>query len=120
MAAAVAEAPKGAMTTARQLLDAFNAHDPAAMAKLVTNDFELIYVDDQGKGEVALVGPEALVAEMTGYFKVRPEVQSKAESVIDGPRFAAFRERIVGGASSLAVYEVHDGLIRRVWYYPAE
>lgn len=26
----------------------------------------------------------------------------------------------VGGLAALAVYEVRDGLIQRVWYYPAE
>ena len=31
-----------------------------------------------------------------------------------------FREQVVGGESSLAVYEVHDSLIRRAWYFPAE
>jgi hypothetical protein len=39
---------------------------------------------------------------------------------VNGPRFVSFREQIVGGKSSLAVYEVEAGLIRRVWYYPAE
>jgi hypothetical protein len=39
---------------------------------------------------------------------------------IDGPIYVSFREQIVGGKSSLAVYEVRGGLIRRAWYFPAE
>ena len=120
LCASVALAESTALSTAKKLLAAFNAQDAEAMAALVTDDFELIYVDDAGKGAVALVGPEALKKEMTGYFKALPEVQSEIEGVVDGERFVSFRERIVGGQSSLAVYEIDAGKIRRVWYYPAE
>ena len=57
---------------------------------------------------------------MDTYFAARPSVRSVISGVVDGPVFVAFREQIVGGASSLAVYEVHNGLIRRAWYFPAE
>jgi hypothetical protein len=57
---------------------------------------------------------------MREYFVPRPEVRSTIVGAVNGPRFVSFREQIVGGKSSLAVYEVEAGLIRRVWYYPAE
>ncbi|MEM6701961.1 MAG: nuclear transport factor 2 family protein [Acidobacteriota bacterium] len=116
---AAAEVPK-ALEVAQQLVEAFNRHDPEAMAALVANDFELYYVGDDGKASLALTGPEALEKEMTGYFEAVPNVESKITDQVRGEAFVSFREQIVGGASSLAVYEVREGKIRRVWYYPAE
>ena len=105
---------------AAAMLEAFNAHDPAAMASLVTEDFELYYVSDAGVAELGSRGREALQRDMVAYFAARPAVRSAIEGVVPGDRFVAFRERIVGGASSLAVYEVQDSLLRRAWYYPSE
>ena len=116
----------GALATARKLLDAFNQHDPAAMAALVDENFELYYVSG-GKSELSASGPEDLEKQMVEYFKSRPTVHSEIEGSIDGPRFVAFRERagsvhgtVARSQSSLAVYEIVDGKILRTWYYPAE
>ncbi len=121
-----AAAEPTAMHTATQLVDAFNERDPDAMAALVSPDFELYYVS-QGKAELSAQGADDLRAQMVDYFASQPSVRSVLEASIDGPRFVSFRERaitIVDGversASSIAVYEVVDGLILRVWYYPAE
>ena len=109
-----------ALTVAEALVDAFNQHDPTAMAAMVSGDFELYYVDEDGLAALALTGPDQLAAEMTGYFASNPSVQSTIADAVDGPAYASFREQIVGGQSSLAVYEVREGLIKRVWYFPAE
>ena len=122
-----AAAEPSALATAERLLAAFNQHDPDAMAALVSEDFELYYVSE-GKSELGAQGREDLRIQMVGYFAERPTVRSEIEDRIDGPRFASFRERAGSlhadgshrSASSLAVYEVVDGLIIRVWYYPAE
>jgi len=118
---------QGALATAMQLLDAFNRHDPAAMAALVDHDFQLYYVSSEGVSELATSGPDQLENQMVEYFRTRPTVRSEVEGSIDGPRFAAFRERAISrhgeverSQSSMAVYEVVDGKILRVWYYPAE
>ena len=118
--------PAGALATARQLLDAFNQHDPAAMAALVDEEFELYYVSD-GKSELSASGAQDLERQMADYFRSRPTVRSEIEASIDGPRFVAFRERassrhgeVERGQSSIAVYEVVEGKIRRAWYFPAE
>jgi len=124
---AIAGGEGSALKVARQLLDAFNRHDPVAMAALVADDFELYYVDDAGRAELGAKGPDDLRTQMTGYFAAHPAVRSEIEGSIDGPRFASFRERAISvgdgverSASSLAVYEVVDGKVLRVWYYPAE
>lgn len=120
--AAIAQGPvpTGALAVATRLVEAFNQHDPAAMAALVTGDFELYYVDESGVASLGIQGAEQLAAEMTSYFAARPTVRSTISAAIDGPVFVSFREQTVGGQSSLAVYEVRDGLIRRAWYFPAE
>ena len=110
----------GTSRIAEALVAAFNAHDPASMASFVSPDFELYYVDENGEAALALRGREELIQEMEGYFVAQPEVQSKIVDVVHGTTYIAFREQIVGGQSSLAVYEIREKLIRRVWYYPAE
>jgi len=125
-ATAHADGEGSAMATAHRLLEAFNQHDPKAMAALVDENFELYYFSD-GKAELSAKGRADLQAQMTDYFASHQTVRSVVEGQIDGPRFATFRERAISlrdgverSASSLAVYEVVDGSILRVWYYPAE
>jgi len=108
------------MDVAEALLVAFNEHDPETMASLVTPDFELFYFDNDGQAGLAVTGPEALRAEMTEYFASNPNVRTTMTGSITGDRFVAFREQVVGGASSLAVYEIVGSKVRRTWYYPAE
>ena len=108
------------LEVAEALLQAFNEHDAATMASLVAPDFELYYFDNDGEAGLAVTGPEALRAEMTEYFASNPSVRTTMTGSISGDRFVAFREQVVGGASSLAVYEIVEAKVRRTWYYPAE
>lgn len=101
-------------------MEAFNAHDAEAMGAFVTDDVEIFYVDDAGVPEIGTRGRSQLATQMTAYFEALPEVASSIESILPGPVYVSVRERIVDGAASLAVYEVRDGLIRRVWYYPVD
>ena len=110
----------GALPVAEALVEAFNEHDPEKMGRLVADDFELYYVDDKGEAALALTGRGQLVEEMAGYFAGNPSVQSTISDAIDGRAFVSFREQIVGGQSSISVYEIRDGLIQRAWYFPAE
>ena len=50
---AVAE-PVSALGPARRLVAAFNEHDPVTMASLVSENFELYYVDDKGVAALAV------------------------------------------------------------------
>jgi outer membrane protein assembly factor BamB len=108
------------------LLQAFNDHDVDAMATFVADDVQWLAV--QG-AEIAVEadGKEALVAGMKGYFASIPKARSEAEGTFVSGRYVTVRERAywtVDGEdrsqSSLAVYEVEDGKVLRVWYYPAE
>ena len=114
------DADDTSLRVARGLLEAWNEHSPDAMAQLVTPDFELFYVGDDGRSTLSVSGPDALHAEMVAYFQAQPEVSSRMLGAIDGERFVAFREQIDGGASSLAVFEIDGERVRRAWYYPAE
>lgn len=104
----------------RALMDAFNAHDPALMGTFVARDIQVFYLTEAGVPELGTDGRAQLVEQMTEYFEARPEVASEVVNIIPGPVYVSVRERIVGGASSLAVYEVREGLIRRVWYFPVD
>ena len=95
------------------------------MAALVTEDFEYFSVN----GETVSVdakGRDALRQSMEGYFKSFPDARSVIEhATVTGP-YVAFRERVTWtgksgpkSQASLGVYEVHEGLIRRVWYFPS-
>lgn len=122
------ERPAGDAPTqvVQRLFAAFNAHSPERMAELVTEDFELYYMTD-GKAVLGTQGPDALRKEMAGYFASLPTVRSKAERGTVSGSYLSFRETVswehegkTRTQFSLAVYEVRDGRIRRVWYYPAE
>ena len=95
------------------------------MAALVTEDFEYLSVNGANLG-VDAKGREALRQSMVSYFGSFPDVHSVLEhATLTGP-YVAIRERVAWTAksgpqsqASLGVYEVHEGLIRRVWYFPA-
>ena len=104
----------------RSYVDAFNRHDVSAMISMVDPAIEVFYPDGDGLFSLASSSAEQLAADLTAYFEARPEVKSSIRGLVDGPAFVSFREQIVGGASSLAVYEVRQGLVRRAWYFPSE
>ena len=110
----------------QQFEQAFNEHDVEAMAALVAEDFRYFYV--VGDSLVAQASSrEELRKSMQGYFKGLPSARSEIEEYTVAGSFISVRERAYWNANgkersqfSLGVYEVRDGLIRRVWYYPAE
>ena len=65
---------------------------------------------------------------MTSYFESTPSARSIIEDSMVSGRYVTVRERAswkTGSGeersqASVAVYEIRDGLIARVWYYPAE
>ncbi len=108
-------------------LTAFNAHDVAALAANLAEDF-VWYAVDRDRASVELQGRDAFRRSMDAYFAAFPEARAEIDAGLGGGVFIAVRERAFwrddegaeASQASLAVYEVHEGLIHSVWYYPVE
>ena len=110
----------------KKLIAAFNAHDVDAMVAMVDPKVQWLSLNGS-KIAVEADGSEALAKGMGGYFKALPSARSTVESIMVSGSFVAVRERAHWSAkgedrsqAALAVYQVRDGKILRVWYYPAE
>jgi hypothetical protein len=106
-------------------IEAFNRHDPDELANHVSEDFVWYNVTSDAT-TVESKTREKLRAGMKSYFKPLPDVKSTIDGVTASGPFVSFRETVSWtnakgkhSQSSIAVYEVHAGLITRVWYYPA-
>lgn len=110
----------------RAYYDAFNRHDADATAALCAEDLRWYSV----AGDAVSTDAESraqLHAWLQGYFAKLPSVRSEVLSLDQAGPFLTVRERASWqdrsgqrvAQQALAVYEIRDGLIRRVWYYPA-
>lgn len=117
----------GPEAVVRAQLAAFNVRDVEAMIRLVTDDF--VWYNIKGdEMSVEARGREALKKGMEGYFKSLPSARSEIHTMSTNGYFVSVRERATWKSKSgedrsqnaLAVYEVIDGKIKRVWYYPAQ
>ena len=110
----------------RDLQRAFNAHDVEAMAANThTNATWISIVKDSAVVETD--GETALRESMTGYFKTIPSARSQIEDAMVSGSYVAIRERAFWQGKdseqsqfALGVYQIRDGKIARVWYFPAE
>ena len=115
----------GPLAVVRGQLDAFNRHSAEDLLAWVAPDVAWMNVQADSM-LVEVRGREMLRAFMLTYFEAVPDVRSELEEAIVTGDFVAVRERATWRAgdgeersqASLAVYEVRDGLIQRVWYYP--
>ncbi len=112
--------------TVEQYFAAFNAHDSAAMAKYVTDDVVWFSISDD-KLAIETKGKSALITSMDAYFASCPTCQSSlSETTSTSSRISAIETTSWQGKSgsksqrSISVYEFSDGLIQRVYYFPAE
>lgn len=110
----------------RAYLDAFNRHEPDAVAALLSPRVKW-YSLDADKLVTDGDGREALRAGLAGYFKSLPDVRSDFLTIEQTGAFLSVRERATWTAKdgsrlsqqSHAVYEIREGLIERVWYFPS-
>ncbi len=110
----------------RAYLDAFNRHDAEATAAFCAENFKWFSIDGD-KSSIDAESRTQLRDWLVGYFKSRPTVRSDFLSVEQTGPFLTVRERASWDnkegrrvtAQSFGVYEIRDGLIQRVWYYPA-
>ncbi len=121
-----AAAPAEAFAVIDAQLKAFNDHDVEAMVANLAEDFAWFAVDPD-MTRVELRGRDEFRRSMMPYFASVPGARAEIEERVIVGRFAAVRERafwLQGGdevsQASLAVYEIRDRRIRRVWYYPVE
>ncbi len=117
---------EGKIAVVRKFVDAFNAHDAAAMAAMVVDDVRWLSVSDRS-ALLELEGKEALTTAMEDYFSSC----SSCRSEIYGMTASNERVSVVEVASwdsndgpksqqSIAVYEFTGSLIQGVYYFPAE
>jgi hypothetical protein len=125
--AVLAHEINGNAATAASYVDAYNARDIDAMSALMHTEIQWIAIEG-GKSEVVADGRTALVEQMTSYLSSPSVTRSSYSDVIENGRFLTMREtaqwKDAAGKdqaqSAIAVYEFEDGLVRRVWYYPAQ
>lgn len=109
----------------RRYVGAFNRHDVEAMMAQVDPDIRWhSIVGDSIRTETS--GRAALERELISYFRSLPTVQSTLGPLSSNGPYVAGRETVQWERSgvrktqaSLSVYEIRDGRVRRVWYYPA-
>jgi hypothetical protein len=110
----------------RAYLDAFNRHDPAAVAATLSPAvkwFSLSSDQLSTDGE----GRDAVHTWLTGYFKSFPDVRSELSDLSQNGPYLSFRERATWTAKdgtrrsqqSLATAEIRENLLVRIWYFPA-
>ena len=109
----------------RANFEAFNRQDIDALAATVAEDF-IWYNIENDKMSIEASGRESLRKGVQDYFKALPTARSVAETLTASGPYVSVRERAswttrTGEKKSqvaITVYEVRNGLIKRVWYYP--
>jgi len=118
--------PSAELQIAMDYVAAYNARDLDAMMALMHDEVEWLSIE--GSTAVAFAqGKDDLAKQMQSYFASPMVTTSAIDGDVSDGRFIAVREiaRWTGSdgepreQSALAVYEFEDGLVRRVWYYPA-
>ncbi len=108
-------------------VNAYNAHDLEAMADMMHSDIEWINIEGSAQS-VVTEDKSALVRELTRYFAGSPQSGSTLSDWSVNGVYVSAKETVTftrkdgtqGAQASISVYELEDGLIRRVWYFPAE
>lgn len=124
-AQAQALTPAAQEQVVREYISAFNAHDTAAMLRMVSDDVQWLSVDGD-RIAVETGNKEELRRSMDAYFGSCGGCSAKLLHVFStGTRVSALEQAGSSNdagerAQSLSVYEFSDGLIRRVYYFPVE
>lgn len=119
-ASAQDDAPLSPEDRVRAYVAAFNAYDTEAMMAMVTDDVQWLSVQGDAITEEA-GNRQQLRESMESYFRSCSDCQAKLSHLFaTGERVSALELAVTSGQQSLSVYEFADGLIRRVYYFPAE
>ncbi len=105
---------------------AYNARNIDAMLALADPSISWMYMDGDAV-HVETTGHAALRTAMSRYFENFPSSRSELISLSANGSFASATEKAIWeqenttrSQCSLSVYQLNDGLILNVWYYPAE
>ncbi|WP_165793890.1 nuclear transport factor 2 family protein [Hyphococcus luteus] len=108
------------------LMAAFNDHDADKMREFWAPDVTWIELSGEQASTVT-TSAEQLHDELVAYFEAYPSVSSSLEHISVNGHFVTAIERPVweeGGErmsqSSVVVYEIIDGKVKRFWYYPPQ
>lgn len=114
------------VATVHQFVAAFNAQDSGAMANLVSDDVEWLSISGK-QVSVDASGRNNLVDSMNGYFESCPSCRSELTNVVSTSNRVSAVEMASWQADdgrrsqkAMSVYEFSNGLIARVYYFPAE
>ncbi len=106
-------------------VDAFNRRDIDAMLAVAADSLEWINLSG-ATASLETSGKDALAKGLRSYFESCPSCRSSIAILGQSGPFLVATERATwesGGAvkaqESLSVYEIRDGKILRVWYFPA-
>lgn len=104
---------------------AYNVRDLQAMSALMHPDIEWLSIEASGI-ETLADGKEDLVGQMQAYLATSDTVSELGDIATNGAFVSGIETARWMGAdgmqkaqSAMAVYEIEDNLIRRVWYFPA-
>ncbi len=121
-----AQDPDPSIQVVLQMMKAFTAQDAETMSATLAEDIGWYSI----LGDTLTVqaeGKDALLTGLRSYFESIPSAHSEIEDSFVSGKYVIVRERgywhedgVQRTQSSLAVYEMQDGLIARVWYFPAE
>ncbi len=108
------------------LMEAFNAHDPDKMRDYWHDDVAWFEVSgDQSSAVTTSAGQ--LHAELVAYFEAYPTVSSSLENISVNGNYLTAIERPVWeqdgerkSQTSVVVYEIIDGKVKRFWYFPPQ
>jgi hypothetical protein len=107
-----------AETLAQRQLDAYNVGDLEAFVACYTPDVEIF---DLHSGELRMSGRDAMRDRYGKLFEANPEQKAELLNRIAQGSTVVDHERVVGRADgkvvfAVAIYQVEEGLIRRVWF----
>ena len=110
----------------RDLMRAFNEHDPESMRTYWHDDVTWVEVTGD-RSSVVTSSAQQLHDELIAYFEAFPSVSSSLEDVVVNGKYVSGIERPVwdeGGErrsqTSNVVYEIVDGKVKRFWYFPPQ
>jgi len=111
----------------REHFQLFNNHDAAGVRALATDDVAW-YTIEGGELATNSVGADQLESSLGQYFAALPSVRADLEHIHAAGSYVMARERVSWtnaegerrSQASYSCYEIRDGKINAVWYFPAE